>query len=737
MADGPRDQFVRYFAEKLWALVPAHYREQDGLAEPPGVLRAFIEVLAESAAELRRSADRLWEDQFIELCDDWAVPYLGDLVATRLVSALNPRGRRVDVAKTIYYRRRKGTLRVLEELIHDIAHWEGTVVEQFRRLGRARHRLDPPPGLLAGRMTGTSPGGWADLRCVRGAELRGGPFDEFHYTPDVRRHRGAVGRHGIPKLAFHLYCLPVHEVHNVTSRAMTSCPGAFTVDPSGRDIALFVRGERASDMGKDWNQWHAAREWELPAPMPRRLLAHAEYLIQEQHLQNLEQSGIIGSDTREALRMFRDVRFPSERRLRDALCGLPVGPADDTLLAALLRATLVEDCGSAALLPGSLRIERAAGQVVPREQIAAGNLTGLPGTVPHGIPSGKTVVVDPEQGRLLFVADQLPDAPAVTYWQGFSAPIGAGGYDRRRDLPPATASVAGGAQIKPDAEGVFQVEDSATYASVSDVLGVRDLTVQAANLERPYLRLGHHWQLDTETETESTLILEGLWIGVSKNFSVLLRGDYERVTIRHCTLDPGGTDAEGSPIAPVSLIVEGKVKELVVACSILGPIRVSGSGSVTMLRVSDAIVQSAGDDADAIWLPSSRVELNRVTVLGTVAVEWLDASEALITGLAEVVNSQQGCFRFGAVRTGSRVPHPYESHFLSEADRLFTSRRFGHYGYAQLNGAAPELVRRGAENGSEIGAFGGQMNPIRLDGLRAKVDEYAPFGTIPIWIPET
>ena len=29
---------------------------------------------------LRRSQDRLWDDEFIELCDDWAVPYIGDLV---------------------------------------------------------------------------------------------------------------------------------------------------------------------------------------------------------------------------------------------------------------------------------------------------------------------------------------------------------------------------------------------------------------------------------------------------------------------------------------------------------------------------------------------------------------------------------------------------------------------------------------------------------------------------------
>src|ERR1044071_3791011 len=134
MADPtPDDGFERYFAEKLWERVPEVYRQEDGAAERPGVLRALVEIIAAQAARLRRSHDRQWEDRFIDLCDSWAVPYLGALVGTRLVSALDPTPRRIAVAKTIYYRRRKGTPRVLEELIADIARWEGVVVEEIGR----------------------------------------------------------------------------------------------------------------------------------------------------------------------------------------------------------------------------------------------------------------------------------------------------------------------------------------------------------------------------------------------------------------------------------------------------------------------------------------------------------------------------------------------------------------------------------------------------------------------------
>src|SRR5882762_9856925 len=116
MAPGPQpilrpadDRFAQYYAEKLWDWIPEIYRTEDGLAQNPGVLRAIVELVADQAAIARRSIDRLWEDAQIDTADDWAVPYIGDLVATRLLSALNLQGRRADVAKTIFYRRRAGT----------------------------------------------------------------------------------------------------------------------------------------------------------------------------------------------------------------------------------------------------------------------------------------------------------------------------------------------------------------------------------------------------------------------------------------------------------------------------------------------------------------------------------------------------------------------------------------------------------------------------------------------------
>ena len=134
-----------WYQSKLWQLLPAVYRAQDATATgAPGPLQELLNRIGAQTATLRRSIDRLWENQSIETCDDWVIPYIGDLLATRLVSCLDARAQRLDVAKTIYYRRRAGTLGLLEELVADIAGRDARAVEFFRRLGRTRHQFDPP-----------------------------------------------------------------------------------------------------------------------------------------------------------------------------------------------------------------------------------------------------------------------------------------------------------------------------------------------------------------------------------------------------------------------------------------------------------------------------------------------------------------------------------------------------------------------------------------------------------------
>src|SRR5215216_3920850 len=116
----------------LYNLLPAVYRLRD--IERGYPLGALLRVLAREAGVLKENIDGLWDDFFVETCDDWVIPYIGDLVGNvPLHEAV--RGRRADVAKTIYYRRRKGTLPMLEELARDVTGWGAHVVAFFELLG--------------------------------------------------------------------------------------------------------------------------------------------------------------------------------------------------------------------------------------------------------------------------------------------------------------------------------------------------------------------------------------------------------------------------------------------------------------------------------------------------------------------------------------------------------------------------------------------------------------------------
>ena len=501
-----RDEFERYYTEKIWDWIPAIYRDEDGLAAKPDVLRSLVQILAHQAAIARRSIDRLWDDQFIELCDDWAVAYIGDLVGTRLVHELNRRGRRVDVARTIFYRRRKGTPLVLETLIQDIAGWEGKVVESFRRLARTRHGLDPEPAELEGFVTETPPGGWAKLKSVRGAELVDGPFDEFFHTPDFRQLRGKLGRYNIPKLNVHLLRLLPFEVNFAT--AANFGEGRFTFDPSGRDIPLFRPDQRTG-----LQKCRSAREWELPAPIPCRLLGEARYSITADLIDALIDEGLSQPAADELLR-YIGVLFRDEARLRETIESLTESAAILALFGALLEGAITEDSPKVHLIPTAIQPDPSAVAIirgphsgeptVEHQRILAGNLEDWGATLGL-LPTEKVLVIDPERGRFLLRA--LGEAEKIfvpLYHYGFSGPIGAGAYDRRLSVAVEGVTDFGGGARDPaghelDPGPIDGLLRSRMRGSISssitkricprvNVTDIHDLTIQAANFQRPYVK---------------------------------------------------------------------------------------------------------------------------------------------------------------------------------------------------------------------------------------------------------
>ena len=290
---------------------------------------------------IRRDVDRLWDDQQIALADDWAVSYIGDLLGTRPVSEQNRRGQRVAVARTLYYRRRKGTLAVLEALIRDIGDFDGAVVEAFRRLGRTRHRLDPEVPGLEGPVTGTPPGGTAETRLARISDIVDGPFDDLAHTLDVRRFRGPYGRYNIPKINFHLFRLQAFQIRLATPVSFGA--GRFVLDPSGRDTPLFQPRNRPDD----GEPWRPIAEWELPAPLTCRRLNAARFRLD---------SGDVPDDLAAELGPYAGFTFRTEGAFRRLLDDR-LTPAQQILhLSDLLEAAITDASPKFHLWPGAVSL---------------------------------------------------------------------------------------------------------------------------------------------------------------------------------------------------------------------------------------------------------------------------------------------------------------------------------------------------------------------------------------------
>jgi hypothetical protein len=774
-----RDGYADYYAEKLWQLVPEVYRNADGLTANPNVLRQLVEVIAAEVAQTRRSIDRLWEDQHIETCDDWAVPYIGELVGARLVSARDRRGRRVDVANAMYFRRRRGTPEVLDTLVRAMSGWDVVLREGLRHLARMRHRLDALPH-PEGPYTATPPGGTADLRRPSGADLADGPFGEYFHTLDTRRLRGLDGRFGVRKLDVHLYPLRAYVLED-SDPVLLQDPDVlgllrtFTIDPSGRDIPLFIDAEpplrdgAASTFVELQRPSRAPREWHVTQAMRCRLLGHVRYEITQSAI--LELTELPGPPTAadlEALGRARGIRFDGEsalrRRLRDL--GAAIADVPPPWYRELVRLCLVEDTGKFQLYPDQVEVS-LDGEAVPRHEIAAGELADR---TCQPTPPGNLVrlTIDPDQGRFATVPDDEPVAvePRVLrYVYGFAGDIGAGPY--ARTITATTSDMGSGGVIT--GSGILRddgltIVDNRTYTlGIRSEELLRDATLQATPQTRPYVLVhgddSNPRGANVRPEVEGgTFVVDGGWYGsddptgLGGTADFVIEGmavgdtaafDFDRIEIRHATFDPGGLRGDGIPIPTLRLRIRAQVRRLVIRRSIVGPIEIvrdaeSELAHVEELVVCDSIVDAGVSGGPAIVNRFGTVVLESSTIVGDVHALVLRASDSLVMGQVRVVNNQAGCFRFSASVPGpdTRLPPRYRDVLAPIPRAYFGSLRFGDPQYAQLSTVVPAAIAQGAENGAEMGAFSHLLGAIRLQSVRAKFDEFGPVGMLPQFLFE-
>lgn len=670
---------MTFDAARLFDLLPAVYRIRDveqAVQNQDGPLRALLSVIADQLAVIEEGLDQHQADLFIETCAEWVVPYIGELVGARGIGALpgSRYGERAFVANTIRYRRRKGTASVLEQLAADVTGWPSSVVEYFERLATTQYLNHLRPGNLS----------FANIRDAAALESPGSAFDRLAHTADVRRIELLRGRYNIPHIGIFLYRL--------TSFSVTDAPAApldthrYFFDGLGRDLELHNQPEIELEIT------HLAEPRNVPLPITRRVL-------------NRSKSLYIGPD----------------RSLTVSIGGVDI----------------------------------------PSSDIAICDLSDTAAGWAHTPPA--KVAVDPQLGRLALPSAFSPPASVrVGYHYGFSAPMGGGEYEREPSfvvdetpvrVPDDRPTLQQALAVARTTPAVIEVVTNDRVVEALDISAGRNtsrsIEVRAANKRRPAVIPGGDWIITGSEGSEVTI--NGFLFGAGRlrlpQVDALGNPNELRLLrIRHCTLLPVPRPPVFDLPADVGgprLLVEIPNVIVDIDASIVGAIRVIEGATV---RIRNSILD-AGNEADRAYSGigsgdlGAELRIENSTVIGTVrtAVMTLASNTIFLSSAPDgeapvsAERLQQGCVRFSFVPPGSRVPRRHRCQPASREDAgrvrpVFTSLTCGAAGYAQLARATASEIRVGADDGAEMGAFHDLLQPQRIAGLRASLDEYLRFG---------
>ncbi len=707
MSDGAQDASrARRVEERLYELLPAfvRYRDQSDPADSP--LRALMAVLERQFAALERDIDGLYDDWFVETCQHWIAPYLGDLVGVRGLDSPDAwvAGQRTRIANALAYRRLKGTVPVLERVARDVTGWPCVASPFFAKLARCQSL----EAVRAGR------GATVDVRDRSALARMGGPFDPLARRPRIGGAPGLAPLDGpgagydLAGVGLYFWRLQSYPARGRSARRVA--PGCYTFNPLGIDQPLFNAWRSGGELTE------ATAEKDVPGPITRAVLAEE-----------------------------------LDCRRRGAACAT-----------AFLGAS-----------PALEIVDPRTGAPVPWRSIRVADLGEWrrpDAAVPRPSAPGERVVValDPERGRLAFATDFPAVAEVeVSYHYALQGDVGGGPYDRAATVPgdahagPASAaapraapadgearfrSLQGALQARPaDAgEAVIELVDSATYGGLRgfdleiDLRAGASLTIGAAAGESPCI-IGNLRIVVGPGAGHARLTLDGVTVGGKVVFAAAAgegAGPARRCTldVRDCTLMApdraldrdgagGGIELDADAAGQLDLTVRAR-------SSILGPVVIrSGCGRLQALEcIVDGGSGFAIAGAAGAAVPGCASELTRCTILGRVSAARLVAEDSIFGDPVTVAAPRVSRLRYCYVPPGSAAGalehcQPADGRSLAP---VFTSRRHGAPGYAQLSRRCPREISAGASGGSEMGVFCALGHPFREANLASILDEHLP-----------
>jgi len=618
------------------------------------------------------------------------VPYIGDLIGYRPLNGTSPNvsSPRADVANTIGYRRRKGTLGVIEKLAYDVTGWPAIAVEFFTVLATAQYirHLRPDNARI-------------DVRSWRTATDIGSAFDEAPRSVEVRRIASRRGRYNIPDIGVFVWQLApfgsatLHQVPpgNLGATPMVSTAkrisaGAYTFDPFGDDVPLVN-----PPLAPDTTFFKLLQRRNVPELLRRRILY-------------------------------------------DELTTLQQDPNAVPIYFGWPPVFTVSDANGTALTTKQIAICNLATWSAPTAPGIVAAIDPELGRIRFAAPA-------PAAGKVI----------AVSYAYAFSGPFGGGSYARQPDAGEAAPDPQSGfttmvtADFSTLTKGVHEITDSGTHpgdAALSPAVAnpPAPLVLRAANYARPII----DGKLTINAVAGTAVALRGL--GITGDIEVKGAGSFtlqlEHCTVRgtvkwnttgggalvidHCLCGPLAIDPDVA-ITITDSAVDGGADGNSVIAGIGG-----ACGALSILR--GTVIGTI--NAREIELIENSIVTGLITCgrqqQGCIRYSYLPGGSATPPSF----RCQPRTAIDDAVAEANSSGPPltkaqYDALVASISAALiplFTSRAHNKPGYLQLADPCPQEITQGAEGGGEMGIFNSLETSRREANLVYRLREYLRIG---------
>lgn len=776
----------------LFDRLPEIYRVRDAEQSPPDQLRAYLGAVEEAFSALHDNIGQLYDDLFIDTCDDWVIPYLADLLGTTHLKG-EPRTLRAEVADTIALRRRKGTLGAIERLAVNLTGWACRAVELRENLSWTQHLNHQRPDaggvppyqdarLIALGHRFTPRGGTVPIRDPVALALLGTPFDNFAYTADLKPANDFARHINLPNLALFLWRLVDYRLRLIQPLAK----GATDLGPQPLGLARF-----------------AVRIDLHPLDIPVLLFNTSRPGFRQPGTSGGVVSPLTEPDAVPGPMLDARITSGTEAGRPEAYVAIdffddaPIPPTGFDL----------SDVGLHLFLPLSEQPVFATTTWIFRGDNLCAWETGLRRPLRDG-----ELVIDPDIGRVLFGVGNLAQRNALVDAAGTTARIFAsftygaagavGAHPVNRVFTPATvpttlrraSALPGGTSLRDQLIDLdiatqpvmIQIDDSLVHRiDIATVPGTvidggnslrlaQSLTIRAADGHRPIVLLARPLAFRPvnaadATITAPTVRLEGIYLAPDPasfpaGAALIERAAVARLEVSGCTLAPGGharRDGTRAPMQPAMRLVDGygfavpadeaafvPTPDIVLQRSITGPLAIDDR---YRLDIQDCIVDAglgvgdppgtplaigAATDPSNAW--GAPLDFHGLTCFGGVRVSEVGGSGGIFTQAFAVLDNQHGCIKHSSFcAQPNRLPPNHFCVHAPDARQAFVSEWFDAPGYAQLALGADLRIRTLGPSDDAMGAFGFLLDAHKWTNLNLRLGEFMPVGVRALAVPIT